>query len=84
MRRLMVDGGEFVIFICFGLCKYTFSTVSSLWEVRLDGAECVDAKTRLKKLHSCELPLKNTFSRAILVGLDGRQANLQSINLPGN
>ena len=42
-------------------------------------AECLDAKTRLKKLYSCDLPLKNTFSRPISVRLGGRQANLQSI-----
>ena len=66
-------------FLYFRFCKYIFPTVFSLGEVCLGGVECVDAKKRLRKLPSCDLPLKNMISKAILVRLAGRQANLQSI-----
>ena len=46
-----------------------FSIVTSLGEVRSGGAECVDAKTRIQKLRSCDFFLRNTFSEAILVRL---------------
>jgi len=55
------DFTDFRVFRGFGLCNHLFSVVSSLWEVRLGGAECGFAKTRFQKLRSYEFSSKNTF-----------------------
>ena len=46
------DFTDFRVFRGFGLCNHLFSVVSSLWEVRLGGAECGFAKTPFQKLRS--------------------------------
>ena len=63
------DWTDFRVFQAFRLCKHAFSIVSSLGEVRSGGAECVDAKTRIKQLRSRDFSPQNTFSEAISVRL---------------
>ena len=76
------DFTDFHVFQAFGLCKHIFSIVTSLGEVRSGGAECVDTKTRLQKLRSCDFFSQIRFPRRFWS--DWRPPDQPTINALGD
>jgi len=76
------DFTDFRVFQAFGLCKHIFSIVTSLGEVRSGGAECVDTKTRLQKLRSCDFFSQIRFPRRFWS--DWRPPDQPTINALGD